>query len=589
MNLVRVIQSLKVPVHICIATILINHNRQYCRGVPFLSLYSTVFGALPDNISSHLQRKHPKIISLSEESLKCTLQVLSKFAISAEDACLEPHIFCMNPISMDNYGEILKECDFTSILPTHIIRYHTFVKSRTITQLKNKGLLRDNVNMEEKLHEHFHEWPKECHQYKNFQDTNTNILTVRMSVLERYLQWKLCITSDEFRNYCKNYLPLKHRPMCDIKEALNIAENDIKFSKETIRSNGFIISSDPVNTKLILDNVDSLGGMDIRDVIRAEPAILKNNYQAVLEIKNLLTQYNISDDAQQHCLRVYCMRPKTVRERLEQLSNVKEYQILSTNPRVLYMVVHERKMMNRLNKIRAAQKQCYSLNNLVSSTKLFNTLELERYVNFFLKIRKGDTSAKENSNIEVDSTYNNINCRILTDREILSLVLYEIEKKYHFSGDGIWTRFDGGKSDTPSVSKKLKQLELERYVNFFLKIRKGDTSAKENSNIEVDSTYNNINCRILTDREILSLVLYEIEKKYHFSGDGIWTRFDGGKSDTPSVSKKLKQLAYHVIEISVLTIGLGLIRRSHHDADGYAWSFYSGSNKKIGRGTGLLK
>ncbi|CAH2267181.1 jg2913 [Pararge aegeria aegeria] len=521
MNLVRVIQSLKVPVHICIATILINHNRQYCRGVPFLSLYSTVFGALPDNISSHLQRKHPKIISLSEESLKCTLQVLSKFAISAEDACLEPHIFCMNPISMDNYGEILKECDFTSILPTHIIRYHTFVKSRTITQLKNKGLLRDNVNMEEKLHEHFHEWPKECHQYKNFQDTNTNIY--------------------------------------------------------------------PVNTKLILDNVDSLGGMDIRDVIRAEPAILKNNYQAVLEIKNLLTQYNISDDAQQHCLRVYCMRPKTVRERLEQLSNVKEYQILSTNPRVLYMVVHERKMMNRLNKIRAAQKQCYSLNNLVSSTKLFNTLELERYVNFFLKIRKGDTSAKENSNIEVDSTYNNINCRILTDREILSLVLYEIEKKYHFSGDGIWTRFDGGKSDTPSVSKKLKQLELERYVNFFLKIRKGDTSAKENSNIEVDSTYNNINCRILTDREILSLVLYEIEKKYHFSGDGIWTRFDGGKSDTPSVSKKLKQLAYHVIEISVLTIGLGLIRRSHHDADGYAWSFYSGSNKKIGRGTGLLK
>ncbi|XP_039765770.1 transcription termination factor 5, mitochondrial-like [Pararge aegeria] len=534
MNLVRVIQSLKVPVHICIATILINHNRQYCRGVPFLSLYSTVFGALPDNISSHLQRKHPKIISLSEESLKCTLQVLSKFAISAEDACLEPHIFCMNPISMDNYGEILKECDFTSILPTHIIRYHTFVKSRTITQLKNKGLLRDNVNMEEKLHEHFHEWPKECHQYKNFQDTNTNILTVRMSVLERYLQWKLCITSDEFRNYCKNYLPLKHRPMCDIKEALNIAENDIKFSKETIRSNGFIISSDPVNTKLILDNVDSLGGMDIRDVIRAEPAILKNNYQAVLEIKNLLTQYNISDDAQQHCLRVYCMRPKTVRERLEQLSNVKEYQILSTNPRVLYMVVHERKMMNRLNKIRAAQKQCYSLNNLVSSTKLFNT-----YINSFgEKVCSKDIAILISTSLQAQGITNNfVLDKLRRHKYYLHAALNVIGENIHL----LKKLFDDDVIFENCQILLYPVLELERYVNFFLKIRKGDTSAKENSNIEVDSTYNNINCRILTDREILSLVLYEIEKKYHFSGDGIWTRFDGGKSDTPSVSKKLKQ------------------------------------------------
>lgn len=109
-----------------------------------------------------------------------------------------------------------------------------------------------------------------------------------MSVLERYLQWKLCITVDEFKSYCKNYLPLKHRPMCDIKEALDIAENIIKFNTATIRRNGFIISSDPTNTKLILENVDTLGGLDIREVIKSEPAIMKNNYQAILEIRDLL-------------------------------------------------------------------------------------------------------------------------------------------------------------------------------------------------------------------------------------------------------------------------------------------------------------
>ncbi|XP_034823923.1 transcription termination factor 5, mitochondrial-like [Maniola hyperantus] len=538
MYLVQIIQTLQKSAHIGIASrkTVIKHYRQYCRGVPFISLYNRVIGTIPDNILSQLEKKHPKVIRLSDESLQCTLQVLSKFGISAEDACLEPHIFCMNPITMDNYGEILKECDFSIILPKHIIRYHTLVKSRTISQLKKEGLLRDDAKLEELLHEYFHEWPKECHDLNNFQDTDTNILTVRMSVLERYLQWRLCITTDEFKNYCKNYLPLKHRPMCDIKEALNIAENDIKFNKETIRRNGFIISSDPVNTKLILENVEALGGVDIREVVRSEPAILKNNYQAILEIRNLLTQYNISDDAQQHCFRVYCMRPKTVQERLEQLSNVKEYKVLSTNPRVLYMVVHERKMMNRLNKIRAAKKQCYSLNHLVSSNKLFNT-----YISSF-----GDKVCSKDIAILISTS---LHARGISNKSVLDKLKrhkYWLHTALNAIGENIHLlkkQFDDDVIFDNCQILLYPVLELEQYVNFLLKLRKGDMSPNESSQIELDATYNNINCRILTDRQILSLVLYEIEKKYHFSGDGIWNRLDGGKADTQVINKKLKQCA----------------------------------------------
>ena len=76
--------------------------------------------------------------------------------------------------------------------------------------------------------------------------------------------------------------------MCDIQESLHIALNNIKFNIETITKNGFIISSDPVNTKLILKNVTTLAELDIRDVIRKEPAILKNNFQSLLEIKDIL-------------------------------------------------------------------------------------------------------------------------------------------------------------------------------------------------------------------------------------------------------------------------------------------------------------
>lgn len=111
---------------------------------------------------------------------------------------------------------------------------------------------------------------------------------VRTSVLERYLLWKLSLSKNEFQKYCKNYLPLKHKPMSDIQEAINIALNEIEFDVAGVRSNGFVICADPLHTKLLLNNIKTLAGMDIREAIKMEPAILKNNYNSVLQIRDIL-------------------------------------------------------------------------------------------------------------------------------------------------------------------------------------------------------------------------------------------------------------------------------------------------------------
>lgn len=109
-----------------------------------------------------------------------------------------------------------------------------------------------------------------------------------MSILARYLKWKLSVTQEEFERYCCNYLPLKHKPMADIEEALIIAQDNLQFSVESIKRNAFVISSDPINTKLILENVQTLAGFNIREAIKIEPAILKNNYNSILKIRDLL-------------------------------------------------------------------------------------------------------------------------------------------------------------------------------------------------------------------------------------------------------------------------------------------------------------
>lgn len=119
--------------------------RKFYHTVPFIDLYKEVSGKhykleilliyeqhltficitgqpVTDNFVDELRRKYPKIFDFSKHQIQCTLKILNKFGITAEDACFDPHIFCMNHLLMDNYAEILKECNFTIILPKHIIR-----------------------------------------------------------------------------------------------------------------------------------------------------------------------------------------------------------------------------------------------------------------------------------------------------------------------------------------------------------------------------------------------------------------------------------------------------------------------------------
>ncbi|KAM3966698.1 transcription termination factor 5, mitochondrial, partial [Aphomia sociella] len=485
--------------------------------------------------------KHPGIDTVTNDSLQCTLEILKKFGITTLEACRNPHMFTMNPINMDNYGEILKECGFINILPNHIIKYHTFVRSRTIAYLKKEGLIRPDLNLQEVLYNCFPEWPTKFKSSQDFPESTTSILIVRMSVLEKYLNWRLSVTPDEFKKYCRNYLPLKHKPMSDIKEALAIAQDDIKFNSEEIRRNGFIIASDPIKSKFIIEKVVSLAGMDIRQAIKTEPAILKNNHKSLLKIRDLLEEYRISEEAQRHCLKVYCMNPKTVKARLDELINMKEYQILSTNPRVLSMVVHKRKMMKRLTKIQATKKQCYSLNHLVSSSKVFNN-----YITSF-----GEKVCGRDIGIFINTSLSNNKDNITspTDKvknsESIKVVLNQLRKHKYWLHSALSVvdeniQYLKLKFDNQTILRHCQLLlypvtEIQQYVELFLK-KRNESDKRQQFDVHLDASYNNLDYSTLTDHHILSLALYEIEKKYHFSGDGIWSNRDGVKLDSRTVN-----------------------------------------------------
>ncbi|CAG9783044.1 unnamed protein product [Diatraea saccharalis] len=515
---------------------LVSIVRHYHR-IPFLDFYYKTTGEeLSETYLPVLKKKHPNIESLTNEEIQCTLNILKKFDITPHEACKNLHIFSMNPIAVDNYGEILKECGFINIIPQYIIRYHTLVRSKTIKFLKKEGLMRNDIILEEALLNQFPEWPPDNKYLDKFHDSNTSILTVRKSVLNKYLHWKLSTSTEEFEKYCRHYLTLKHKPMSDIREALDIAQNDIKFNIDVIRRNGFIISTDPTKTKMLLENVTTLAGLNIREAIKIEPAILRNHYKSVLHVRNILEEYRISEKAQQHCLKIYCMKPSTVQQRLDELKTLKEYQVLSTNPRALSMVVHKNKMMLRLKKIQDARKQCYSFNNLVASNTVF-----KNYISGF----GNKVCGRDIATLIVSYANSEDSSSKSKDTELLKSVLKQLKRhKYYLHATlsvvDETIQFLKKRFDSDVIFNQCQLLlypvsEIEVYLNHLLELRNGGEN-KLKHDIRLDATYNYLKYQQLTDDQILSLVLYEIEKKYHFSGDGIWARQDGMKAESVAAS-----------------------------------------------------
>ncbi|KAG7304123.1 hypothetical protein JYU34_011056 [Plutella xylostella] len=510
------------------------HNKYH--SAPFLKLYKKTTGELPSpKYLDDLKRKHPSLECLSHDRLQTTLDILEKFNITPYEACKDPHLFCMNPITMDNYGEILRECGFITIIPKYLIRYHTMVRSRTLKQLKKEGLINGDLQLKDKLEQCFDNWPSSHKLSQDFDEMSTSILTIRMYILEKYLNWKLNVSTEEFQKYCKHYLPLKHKPMQDIQEAISIAQTDIGFTQETVRRNGFVISSDPVNTRLILDNIPTIAGQDIREAIKIEPAILKNNYNGLLQIRSILEEYRISAEAQRNCLKIYCMCPETVRERLEELVQLKEYQMLKSNPRVLSMVVHKKKMLSRLTKMNAANKQCYSLNHLISSKKVFNN-----YIGNFGSKACGRDIAILISTCLQSSVDTKISASAVSSETTAASIVKRLKKHKFWLHTALSVIDDNIKFLQKWFQNEVifnnchlllyPGFDIQQHIEFFLGMRNSNDYKQET--IPLDSSYNNIRYGKLTDDQILALTLYEIEKKYHFSGDGIWSKQDPSRTES---------------------------------------------------------
>ncbi|CAH4030800.1 unnamed protein product [Pieris brassicae] len=319
--------------------------------------------------------KQPYITKFCEEDIQSMVKTIYDLGYPKDILIDYPNLFYMLPVTLKNRYKILEECGFNEVTPQLLLSYLNVMKQKTVGELRNHGLIPQFFNMENRLASCMTQWPTSL---TTLIYGDVNLLTLhslRLKIIQRYLELVIDLTEDEFLRGLKTYPTLQHRPLKAINETLVILQSKVAMPKYKIKSNLYLIHADPDNLTQILFKLRELGGIDIKDVIRMYPKLAAKNYSTLQEIKDILKKHGIGPEAQSRCFQVFTLSPKTVDERIIHAKTTPEFSIYINHPRFLKMILYNKTVLKRIINLKNQNKNCLSLNVLSGCSVRYESFE----------------------------------------------------------------------------------------------------------------------------------------------------------------------------------------------------------------------
>ncbi|XP_067646146.1 transcription termination factor 5, mitochondrial [Eurosta solidaginis] len=451
---------------------------------------------------SNALEKYPKLSKIKRKDILNSCKALKKLNFDVESILSKPLILYQNALTIQNRYEVLTECGFDPITLMLLTKY-VRVMNNTVTKLKSFGYIPFETNMLENLCKCF----TDVELYaKRFGELNDDMLIrqLREYVLNAYLRQRLNMNDDEIKKLWTVYTRIRHRSFKSVEAVIQLLLGELQFPKERIIKNAYLLYADVDNIRRIIQEIPSINGQDIRDIVYRRPKIVMSSCDGLLKSLEYIKAYGINESAITRCLEILTLGPDTILDRLKDLLAIEEFKVLSTNPRILRLVHYQNKARIRLEYLNHLKVRCASLHILSGASEKFakfahdgtdrtkgrdvlvfleNVLEkdqlhlrslLSRHPNWchipVLQVKQC-LEFLRSKNFTLACIYNNI-----------YVLLYPIER----------------------IEEKLRQLYEPEY--------------QEDLQLPIDSIYK------LKKSEILTLILYLIECEYHFTGDGIWTQ-----------------------------------------------------------------
>lgn len=481
------------------------------------------------NVSEHeahyLSVKHPVINKMDESKIKLIVDTVCNLGYMKEALINFPSLFGILPQTLKYRYRVLKECGFNNVTPKCLISYLPLVRQKLLVDLKTSGDIPSHINVENRLASYMTQWPTSLTTLISGNVDDFTLYDLRLKIIQRYLELVLDLTRDEFYRGLQTYPTIKHRPLGVLNETLQILQSIVMMPCHKIKSNLYLVHVDPENLKDIIYKFRSIGGIDIKEILRMHPKLATKNYAVLVEIRKILQEYKIDNEAQKRCFDIYTLSPSTVRERLESAKDIPEFKTFENHPRYLKMIHYNNTALKRLHKLYDSNKKCLSLNILSGSSAHYEVYEKspgDRLGNG--KDLLFCTSQSLDNKFSMNEIRRKLKRHPFWINVPLVQVKYVCQKlKNEFSTNEIYENCPVLLYPWNKIRDTLKLLHTK-------------------SSGMISPVFENIDFEQLNGSQKLSLIVYILEKTHYFSGNGVWTEEKSRKIDLSNVEDSVAPL-----------------------------------------------
>ncbi|EDW68427.1 transcription termination factor 5, mitochondrial [Drosophila virilis] len=444
--------------------------------------------------------KHPELKTVKRKDLLNSYETLKSLKYSVDDIVTKPMIIYYGASTLSNRHSVLIECGFQNVKIPTLFKYITVI-NKPIDMLKGHSYIPYDVNVSQRLAACFTN--VQLPDDGQLADESITLKLLRQTLLNAYLRERLQMDDADLQKMWRVYSRVRHKSFRSVQDIIELLTTVFKFPLERIRKNIFLLHADADNVRRIHREIPTIYGQDIRDIGYRRPKILMSTCDSLKQTLQHVRSFGITEDAVLRCLEVLTLGPDTVLERLRDLNEIEEFQVLGSNPRVLRLVHYQNKARLRLDYLNQLKVRCASLHILSCGSETF------------AKFARDGSDRTKGRDIIV--YLGNI---LLKDEQVLRNLLSRHPNWCHVPVLHVKQCLEY------LLSKRFKLNEIFNNIHLLLYpikrieeklLQLQAAEAMEELQLPVADVH------ALSNNEILTLILYLIESEFHFTGDGIWT------------------------------------------------------------------
>lgn len=237
--------------------------------------------------------------------------------------------------------------------------------------LKAHNCIPYDVNVPERLMKCFTTVQLNNFHLQEHLDESVTLKTLRQNLLNAYLRERLQMEDADLQKLWRVYGRVRHKSFRSVQDIVELLTTVFKFPAERLRKNSFLLHGDADNVRRILKEIPTINDQDIRDIGYRRPKILMSTCDGLKQTLEHVKSFGIKEDAVLRCLEVLTLGPDTVLERLRDLNEIEQFQVLGSNPRVLRLVHYQNKARLRLDYLNQLRVRCASLHILSCGSEAF--------------------------------------------------------------------------------------------------------------------------------------------------------------------------------------------------------------------------